>query len=558
MSQSGGRRRIATGLTRLPQELWHDLRYAARALALNLGFTATAVLTVALGIGASVAVFSIVRGVLLQPLPFADADRIVRIVENVPAEESISGRAMRLPSMNQEEFEWWRGEARSFSQLAVTMPDTRTATFEGTLRLDGLRVSPALLPIRGIQPLVGRWFVPTEEQPGSLVALISEDTWRRYYARDPNVTSRQLVLDGVAHSIVGVMPSGFGSEAFWTPFTLEPPRNGAVEFLAVVAQLAEGVSVEEAVIEANVLGGRLRGPPAPGAPPRFEIVREQDQIVASVRPALQLLAATVAIVLLIVCANVANLLLARGATRLREIAVRRALGAGRARIVRQLLTESIAVSLAGGAIGMALAYAAVELVGTFAVVDIPSKFRFALGMTGEANLLPRVDEIAVDAAALLFALALSLLTGLVFGLFPALRLSRSTDIASGRLSAKADGSPGTRAGRLLAGVQLSLATSLLVGAGLLVHSFINLTSLELGFDLSTQVFQLVSPGELPPSRKLALARDVRDRIGGSPRVEAVGFTNSAQPLEADDDRSTIVPQGAEVDRANPSDEDRRQ
>jgi putative ABC transport system permease protein len=559
MSTFHGRRRAATGLLALPQrllhELSHDLRYAVRALALNLGFTAAAVLTVALGIGATVAVFSIVRGVLLQPLPFPDADRIVRIIENVPAEESFTGRAMRLPSMNQEEFEWWRAEARSFSQMAITMPETRTATFDGTLRLAGMRVSPALFPIRGIQPLAGRWLLSAEEQPGSLVALISEDTWRRYYASDPNVTSRPLVLDGIVYSIVGVMPRTFGNEAFWTPFTLEPPRDGAVTFVAVEAQLAEGVSLEEAVVEANVLGTRLRGPAAPDAPPRFEIVREQDQIVASVRPALQLLAATVALVLLIVCANVANLLLARGATRLREIAVRRALGAARARIVRQLLTESLTVSVAGGAIGMALAYAAVEFVSTFAVIEIPSQFRFALGFTGE-TILPRVDQIAVDSAALLFAFSVSLLTGLVFGLFPALRLSRSTDIASGRLSAKSEGSPGTRAGRLLAGVQLSLATALLVGAGLLMHSFINLTSLELGFDLSTQIFQLVSPGELPPSRKLALAREVRERIGGSPRVEAVGFTNSAQPLEADDDRSTIVPLDAQVDRANPGDENR--
>jgi predicted permease len=259
-------------------------------------------------------------------------------------------------------------------------------------------------------------------------------------------------------------------------------------------------------------------------------------------------------VLLIVCANMANLTLARGARRLREIAIRRALGAGRARIVRQLLTESLVLSVAGGVAGIALAYAAVAFVSAAAVIEIPWRFRYSIGLAGN-TILPRVDEIAIDTAALVFAFGVSVLTGLAFGLFPALRLSRSrTDAPSSRLGEKAEGSAGTRAGRLLAGVQLSLATSLLVGAGLLVYSFVNITSLELGFDLNTQIFQLVSPGELPPSRRLALALEVERRIASSPRVEAAGFTNAAQPLEADDDRSTVVPLEAQVDPANPGDE----
>jgi putative ABC transport system permease protein len=551
--------RPLTRLRRLLEELWLDLRYAVRALAANLGFTTAAVATLALGIGATVAVFSIVRGVLLEPLPFAAPERIVRIIENVPAEESMNGRALRLPSMNQEEFLWWRAQATVFSQLAVTMPDTRTAAFDGPLRIAGARVSPALFPIRGIQPVVGRWLLPEEERPGSgsLVTLISEETWRRHYASDPNVTSKYLVLDGVAYEIVGVMPRAFGNEAFWTPFTIEPPRSGAVELVSVVAQLRAGVSLEEAAIEANVLGSRLRGPAAPDAPPRFEIVREQDQIVAAVRPALQLLVATVGIVLLIVCANMANLTLARGTRRLRELAIRRSLGAGRARIARQLLTESLALSLVGGVAGVALAYAAVAFVSAQAVIEIPWKFRWAIGFLGE-TILPRVDEIRVDSATLVFALGLSVLTGLVFGLLPALRLSRAgADIPSGTLGAKTQGPAGIKMGRLLAGAQLALATSLLVGAGLLMHSFVNITSLELGFDRKSQVFQLVSPGELPSTRRLALAEQVRQRLAGSARVEAVGFTNTAQPLESGaNEEGTVVPLGTPVDRANPGPENR--
>src|SRR5688572_16770395 len=542
------------------EELVQDARYAVRALRNNPAFSAVAILTLALGIAAATSIFSIVRGVLLQPLPFKDADRLVQIIENVPAAESLSGRAMRIASMNQSEFDWWRTEARTLSHMAAIMPESSTVlTPEGTERLAGARVSPALFAMRGVSPVLGRWLRADEERPDASVVVLSEATWRRHFGGVPSVINRTITLDGQPHTVVGVMPEAFGGEAFWMPFAAGPQRPGAVTFIAVTSRLADGVSLDAAAAEANVLGQRLRGvPPETGAPPRFDVVREQDRIVAAVRPALRMLVAAVAVVLLIVCANVANLLLGRGTSRGQELCVRGALGATRLRVVRQLLTESVVLSLVGGVAGVALAYASVSFVRAWGVIEIPARFRFGLGPLS-TTILPRVDEIAVDPAALAFAVGVSLATAVAFGMMPALHLSRADgEVASSGLNIRAGiSSAHTRAGQVLAGVQMALATALLVGAGLLVYSFVNLSSLPLGFDRDTQIFQLVSPGEYRPSRKVALASEVLERLNSLPGVTAAGFTNMAPPLDPDDDESTIVPAGWPlVDRRNPGEENR--
>jgi len=537
-----------------------DLRYALRTLSSNPGFAAVAILTLALGIGATTATFSVVRGVLLQPLPFKDADRIVQIVENVPAAESFSGRSVRLPSMNLAEFDWWRSEATTLSHMAVAMPETRTMiTADGATRLQGARVSPALFEMRGLPPLVGRWLRGDEERPATAsVVVLAESTWRRYFGGDANVVGRGVALDGQAYTVVGVMPDTFGPEAFWMPFVVGASRSGAVMFVPVTARLRDGVTLDAATAEINTLGTRLRGgAPPPAQPARFEVIGEQDQMVAGVRPALRVLVLSVAVVLLIVCANVGNLLLARGLSRHQEMGVRRALGATRLRVVRQLLTESVVLSVGGGVAGAAFAYVAVSVVRAAGVIEVPARFRFALGRLGE-TILPRVDEITVDPGALLFAFTLSLVTGVVFGLVPAVQLSR---VDHGTVTAAASTQRGassarTYVGELLASLQLALATALLVTAGLLVYSFVKLSSLPLGFDVDTQIFQLVSPGDFPPSRKLALAAAVEEQLHALAGVDAVGFTNTAQPLEVARSQRTIVPPSWPVDRADSGDENR--
>jgi putative ABC transport system permease protein len=536
-----------------------DLRHAVRTLHANPGFAAVAILTLALGIGATTATFSVVRGVLLQALPFKDADRIVQIVENVPAAQSFSGRPMRLPSMNVAEFEWWRTEAKTLSHMAVAMRDTRTlVTSEGATRLQGARVSPALFEMRGVRPLVGRWLRADEERPAAApVVVLAASTWRRHFGGDANVVGRGVALDGQVFTVVGVMPDIFGQEAFWVPFVAGASRGGTVMFVPVTARLRDGVTLDAAATEINTLGTRLRGRmPASGEPARFEVIGEQDQMVAGVRPALRMLVVSVAVVLLIVCANVGNLLLAHGMGRHQEMGVRRALGATRIRVVRQLLTESVVLSVAGGVAGAALAYVAVSFVRATGVIEIPAKFRFALGWLGE-TILPRVDEIAVDPGALIFVLGLSLTTGVLFGLLPAAQLSRVDHGTVGAAKAtRRAASSRTYVGHVLASLQLALATALLVTAGLLVYSFVKMSSLPLGFDTDTQIFQLVSPGDYRPSRKIALAAAVEERLRAMPGVEAVGFTNMEQPLEAEDSQGTIVPPRWPVDRADPGDENR--
>ena len=504
-----------------------DVRYALRTLARTPVQTVVIVLTLALGIGATTAIFSVVNAVLLQPLPYAEPDRLVRIVENVPAEETFGGDARRRSSMSQDEFDWWRSRSQTLSHMAVTASESRTFdTSEGTVLLGGARVSPALFPMRGVQPLLGRGLLPDDERPDAGVVVIGESTWRRYFAADPNVLGQTIVLDGRAHTIVGVMPPEFGNEAFWTPFFVPPAEPGRTMFVNVTARLADGVSLQAASMEVEVLGRQLRGLPAePGSRPRFEIVRELDERTAPVVPALRVLVAGVAAVLLIVCTNVANLLLVRGTRRQQEIAIRRSLGATRGRIARQVLTESFVLAAFGGLGGVALAYGCIELLRALAVV--PLSDRFAVNPT----ILPRIEEVAIDPVVLTFVAGLSVVTGAVFGVLPALRLSGfgETRHTGGTRPLTAAGN--MRVGHVLATVQLGFAMTLLIGAGLLLHSFLKLAAVDAGFEARGVLsFNLVIPGDYRAQRKLAVAEEVLGRLRTHPQVASAGFTDMA-PLQ---------------------------
>src|SRR3970040_73151 len=241
-------------------EIAGDVRYALRSFAKTPGLTAITVVTLALGIGATTAIFSVVIAVLLKPLPYTDPDRLVQIVENVPAEETFGGTPIRRSSMNVDELDWWRTNAQTLSHVAVMLQEGRTlATADGTVQLYGARVSPALFAMRGVPPLLGRGLLPDEERPDADVVVLGESTWREHFGGDPVVVGRTLQLDGRVHTIVGVMPPDFGTEAFWTPFAVAPAQPGRVMFLIASARLRDGVSLEEASAEANVVGLQLRG-----------------------------------------------------------------------------------------------------------------------------------------------------------------------------------------------------------------------------------------------------------------------------------------------------------
>jgi len=296
-----------------------DIRLALRTLRKTPGLTAISILTLALGLGAATAIFTVVNAVLLKPLPYAEPDRLVRIVENVPAEESFGGGAQQRNSLNVAELDDWR-KSRTLSHVALVggLEGHTLTTPAGAVVIYGARVSPALFAMRGVQALLGRGLTPQEERADADVVVLGQALWQEHFGGDPGIVGRTLVLDGRVLTIVGVMPPEFGDGGYWTPFVAPPPGPG-ITSMGASARLADGVSLEAASAEINALGLALRGiTPEPGAAPRFEIVRELDQITASVVPALRVLVVAVVAVLLIVCTNVANLVLVRGTQRSRK------------------------------------------------------------------------------------------------------------------------------------------------------------------------------------------------------------------------------------------------
>jgi putative ABC transport system permease protein len=505
-----------------------DVRYALRGFKRTPGLTVITVLTLAVGLGATAAIFSVVNAVLLKPLPFAEPERFVQIVEHVPAAEGFGGAAQRRTAINVAELDWWRTNAKALSQVAVILREGRTlATADGSVQLYGQRVSPGLFNLRGVQPLMGRGLLPDDERPDTDTVVLSEGMWRDYFNSAPDIVGQRIQLDSASYTVVGVMPPAFGEEAFWIAFVPPSLGPGQVMFLQAQAQLAPGVSLETASAEANTLGLQLRGiTPEPGAEPRFEVVRTLDELTAAVAPALRVLVVAVGVVLAIVCTNVANLLLVRGARRQQEIAIRRSLGATRGRIMRQVLTESLVLSGFAGLAGITFAFAGVSFLKALSTSYVNPRFGVA------SSVLPRLDEIAIDPAVLAFVVVLSVVTGVLFGLLPALRLSKYGERGHASQSQLSTVARNSRLGHVLATVQLACAMALLIGAGLLVNSFMKLTGIDPGFDpRGVLSFELIVPGDSTAERKLEVAETLVARLESDPRVVSAGFAD-IPPLTA--------------------------
>jgi predicted permease len=457
------------------QIFWQDLRQGLRMLLKSPGFTIVAVLTLALGIGANTAIFSIVNAVLLRPLAYKDSPSLVNIWGKFEKDG--------IPQNWISEPEYWDllDHNESFSQIAAYSLGGRanlTRADAQPVQVSTGNATAGVLPLLGIAPVLGRTFGADEDQPGhSHYALLSYSLWQSQFGGDANIVTKSIQLDGETYSVVGVLPRQFslgGKQDLWTPLGLDRarPGNRGSHYLHVVARLKPGVDFAHGSAALTRFADDLRraypGNYGNGPEKNFDMymVPVKEQLVGRLRPALFVLLGAVAFVLLIACANVANLLLARASAREKELAIRAALGAGRARLVRQLLTESLILGLAGGLLGLALAYSGVD----------------ALRALAPANT-PRMDEVYIDPLVLAFTFGISLLTGLFFGLAPAWHIAR-TDLReslneAGRGTSAARGSLNLRASLVVS--ELALAVLLLVGAGLLIRSFSRLLDVSPGF-----------------------------------------------------------------------------
>lgn len=499
-----------------------DLRYAFRKLAGSPGFTFVALLTLALGIGANSAIFSVVYGVLFRPLPFPDSERLVRVSStvngNAPIDAFASATYLDLAGLTEV-----------FTGVAAASSGTLTLTGAGEpTDLDVRVVSANYFDVLGIRPQLGRTFAPAENEPGNTnVVVLSSGLWQQRFGGDPSILNQTVLLGSDAYTVVGIMPAGFSYPAetdIWVPlaytdaFRSDDSRGGF--YLGVIGRLRSDVSVERARIAVDALARRIDqawDPPGFTFTLGMVMVPLRDAIIGDVRTPLLVLLAAVGFVLLIACVNVANLLLARASTREGEIAVRTALGAGRARIMRQLVTESIVLGLLGGLLGLVLA-----LWGTAAIVQM------------QPGDLPRISEVRVDSAVIAFTFGLSLLAALLFGVLPALQTARTSPYdalrEAGRSQVGTRRSQRIRTGLVVA--EIALAVLLLAGAGLLIRSFATLMEVDPGFRADGVIaFPVGLPnGPYPDdARRSMFVEQYLQRVRALPGVDAAAAV-SALPL----------------------------
>ena len=500
--------------------LKRDVRYAVRILLRSPGFTVAAVLALAVGIGASTAVFSVVNGVLLRPLPYAEPERLVWIQDGLTQ----SGRSSRWGACVAD-FLLWQSRSRSFDPLAAWAVNTFNLTGGGEAeRVSGIAATARYFDVLRVRPLHGRTFAPDEDQPGRApVTLISERLWERRYGRRDGVIGRTIELNGRPFTVIGVMPATFrfpdADADVWTIFTLDPPTRRGPFFLRGVARLRSGATLEQANREMDALGAEVeRADPKGVERVRYPVTTVMEEITGDTRPLLAVLSGAVGLVLLIAVFNVANLLLARATVRQREIAIRSSLGAGNMQLVRQLLTECIVLSVAAGLLGAALAAAGVSMLR-------------ALAPPG----LPRVEEIAVNGRVLLFSLLASVASGIAFGLVPAYGLTRAN--AAERLKKGGRNSVSHGGGRLRAALvvsEIALSIVLLAGAGLLIRSFLLLGRVQTGFQtpperLLTLQLSPTGPNYREQPRLLAYWSQVVSRVGALPGVQSAAVAITLPP-----------------------------
>ena len=500
---------------------WQDIRYAVRVLSKSRGFVAIAVLTLALGIGANTALFSVVNGVLLNPLPYQDPDELHALYTRTAAFAS--------GSTSYQNFLDWQRQNRSFSALAALRSEDYNLT--GTAepeRLHGHQVSAEFLPALGLVPVVGRNFLPEEDRAGAApVVILGDRLWKRKFASSADVPGKTVTLNGKPYTIVGVaravLPGISPTDVYvpigqWADPTFLDRRISMG--MNVIGRLKPGVSPAQARADMDSVANNLAAAyPEADKGIGVNMIPLKTDVVGEVRGVLLVLLGAVTFVLLIACANVANLLLARSTGRTREFAIRSALGAGTARIVRQLLTESVLLGLAGGAVGLLLAKLALQTL-----------------LAALTDVLPRIEEIALDSHVLIFTAGLSILTGLVFGLAPAIRLLRPNLTETLKEGGRGSSGARHRTQSVFVVVEMAMALVLLVGAGLMIRSLSELWRIDPGFDpqnaLSFNISLTSDPSVTADQLRAKYREDLR-QFASIPGVESVSMIGGSLPMTGD-------------------------
>jgi len=509
-------------------DILQDLKYALRQLRRSPGFTAVAILTLALGIGANTAIFSVINGVLLNPLPFPQPSQLVAIHENKPNFEG--------GSISYLNFRDWQKDNRTFSAMAVARPNAFSLTGIGEAeQVNGEFVSSGFFPLLGVQPVMGRNFAPDEDQIGGPpLALVSEGFWTRKLGSEPDVLGKSLTLDGRQYAIVGVIPASFHllipsfrDSAVYVPIGQWNnnllTNRGAGLGIHGIGRLKPGITLEQARADMDTVTRNLAvAYPGPDKGISAKLVALKAQMIGQARPFLLVLLAAVAFVLLIACVNVANLLLARSTARAREFAIRMAMGAGQARLLRQLLTESLLLAVAGGALGLLVARW-----GT----------RATLGVLPAA--LPRAEEIGLDSRVLIFTMGISLLVGILFGLAPALKARQPNLQETLKEGGRSASGARHRVQDVFVVAEMALALVLLIGAGLMIRSLTRLWSVDPGFNPQNVLsFGMSLPPSMmnaKPDAIRAAFRELDRKLAATPGVQAASLTWGAVPMSGDDE-----------------------
>jgi len=512
------------------QTLFRDLRFAARMLLRQPGFALVAVVTVALGIGANTAIFSVVNGVLLRPLPYLEPERLVALWETktTAGQEPNSRNEVALGN-----FLDWREQQSVCSEIAaLTYASLNLTGLAEPERIQGASVTTNFFQLLGVQPIAGRLFLPEEENAGSPRAvIISHGLWQRRFGADTNLVGKTLTLNGNEHTVVGIMPPAFELQFpssreidMWVPMRIDSSSaNRQSHYLYVLGRLKPGITLEQAKEGMTVLAGQLEQHyPETNADRGANVIPLHSQLVGEVRSYIQVLFAAVGFVLLIACVNVANLLLARVAARNKEVAIRTALGASRFRLVRQLLTESLLLSVLGGLLGLLLAFWGIDFLVALTPPDVP-----------------RLGEIGLHGPVFAWTFGIAILTGVLFGLAPALGVTRANLNESLKEGGRSTAAPGrARTRNLLVISEVALALVLLIGAGLMIRSFMRLQQVNPGFDAK----HLLTMNILLPGQKYRERQQINtffdqlfERIRAVPGVEGVG---GIDPLPLSNSNST--------------------